>query len=223
MNLTGSFLDVLAVFSAGVLVSFTPCVYPVMPLTASCIAGANASGSRWRGLLLSLVYVLGMALTYCVLALAAALTGKIFGQFQNQPIVYGIISGLFFFFALVMFDAVSLPYLGFNIQAKQRPRNMTAVFLFGAASGLVVGPCTAAPLAALLMYIASRQNLLYGAFLMFVFAYGVGFSLILVGTFSGLLSALPKSGVWMLWMKRFCAMVILSAAVFFLLKAVGIL
>jgi len=222
MNLTGGPWDFMIVFASGVLLSFTPCVYPVMPLTAGCIAGANMNGSRWRGFFLSLIYVLGLALVYCLLAVAAALTGKIFGQFQNQPIVHGVIGGLLLFFALAMFDVVSLPHLGFQVKASSRPRNFFTVFLLGAVSGLVVGPCAAPVLGTLLVYIGSRQNLLYGIFLMFVFSYGIGFSLILVGTFSGLLSAIPKSGVWMVWVKRVCAAVILIVALIFLLKAMGV-
>jgi len=219
MNLTGGPLDFLIVFIGGILLSFTPCLYPVMPLTASCIAGANTSGSRWRGLVLSLIYVLGMALTYCALAVAAALTGKIFGQFQNQPAVYGVIGGLLLIFSLMMFDVISLPHWGLQVKPASRPRNFLTVFLFGAVSGLIVGPCTAPVLGTLLVYIGSGQNLFYGILLMFVFSYGIGFSLILVGTFSGLLSAIPKSGAWMVWIKRLCAVIILIMACLFILKA----
>lgn len=223
MQLTGSLLDLFIVFGAGVLVSFTPCVYPIMPLTATCIAGANVNRSKLRGLALSLIFVLGMSITYSVLAIIASLTGKIFGQFQNQPFVQGIIAGLLLFFGLVMFDVFSLPHFGLKIQAKVRPHNIWTVFLFGIVSGFVVGPCTAPALGALLMYIGSKQNLLYGILLIFLFSYGIGFSLILVGTFSGLLSSLPKSGVWMVWIKRVCGGVILIAAGYFLLLALGIL
>lgn len=224
MHLQGNLLDLLVVFIAGVLVSFTPCVYPVMPLTVSCIAGANVRGSRLRSFILSLIFVLGMALTYCTLAMVAALTGKIFGQFQNQPFMYGIIAGLLCIFSLVMFDVIKLPQLGFHVQVnKDRPRTMMSVFLLGAASGLVVGPCTAPVLGTLLIYISTKANLFYGTLLMFLFSYGVGFSLILVGTFSGMISTLPRSGVWMVRIKQVCGLIILGIAVVFFLKALGIL
>lgn len=222
MPLHGNLLDLFIVFGAGVMVSFTPCVYPVMPLTASCIAAANVNHSRLRGFVLSLVFVLGMAMMYSVLAVLASLTGKIFGHLQNQPLMYGVISGLLFFFALVMFDVFTLPYFGARIQSKVRPHNMGTVFLFGIVSGLVVGSCTAPALGALLAYIGTKQNLWYGILLMFSFSYGVGFSLILVGTFSGLLSSLPRSGSWMIWIKRICGGMILLAAGYFLLLALGV-
>ncbi len=222
MSLTGNFLDIFIVFGAGVLVSFTPCVYPVMPLTASCIAGANVNGSRLKGFVLSLIFVLGLALTYSVLAVIAALTGKIFGTFQTQPLMYAVISGLLVFFALVMFDVFSFSYFGAGIQAKARPHNIWTVLLFGAVSGLAVGPCTAPVLGTLLVYIGSKQNILYGIFLTFLFSYGVGSSLILIGTFSGFLSVLPKSGAWFIGIKRICGVIILIGAIGFFLLFLGV-
>ena len=223
MNLTGSLIDLIIVFGAGVIVSFTPCVYPVMPLTAAFIARANTSGTRRRAFLLSLLFVFGLAVTYSVLAVAAASAGKVFGQFQNQPWMYGLISVLLLFFALIILDVLILPYFGITIQAKIKPHNIWTVFLFGAASGLVVGPCTAPILGTILIYIGAQQSFYYGILLMFLFSYGVGFSLILVGTFSGFLSILPKSGQWMVRIKRLSGLIILSAAVWFFLKAVGII
>ncbi|HSV43703.1 MAG TPA: cytochrome c biogenesis protein CcdA [Candidatus Bathyarchaeia archaeon] len=221
MQLTGGPLDFVAVFIAGVLVSFTPCVYPVMPLTAGCIAAVNVGGSRLKGFLLSLIFVLGLAVTYCCLAVVAALTGGVFGQLQNQPIMYGLIAVVFFVFSLIMFDVIPLPLFHSGFQPKVRPRNAWAVFLFGVTSGLVVGPCTAPVLGTLLVYIGSQRNIVHGISLMFFFSYGVGFSLMLVGTFSGMLSLLPKSGRWMVWLKRGCAALILGAAGIFALKALG--
>jgi len=222
MNLTGSLWDLLIVFGAGVAVSFTPCVYPVMPLTASCIAGVNVDGSRLKGLVLSLIFVFGLSLTYCGLAVIAALTGGVFGQFQNQPVMQAVIALLLFIFALVMWEIIPMPNFGAGLQARVRPRNVITVLMFGAASGFIVGPCTAPVLGTLLLYIGARQNVLYGVFLMFLFSYGVGFSLILVGTFSGLLSALPKSGAWLVWIKRFCGAVIFLFALFYFLRWLGV-
>lgn len=222
MSLTGSFWDFFIVFGAGVLVSFTPCVYPVLPLTVSCISRANLGGTRTRGFFLSLVFVLGMALVYCAMGVAASLTGMAFGFIQNQPAVYAGAAAVFFLFGLVMLDVIALPAFGAGIQGRIQPRNFWTVFLFGAVSGLVVGPCTAPVLGTLLMYIASRQNMAHGIILMFIFAYGVGFSLILAGTFTGFLSALPRSGVWMRRIKQGCGAVILAVAGIFFLKAWGL-
>ncbi|MCK5260305.1 MAG: sulfite exporter TauE/SafE family protein [Candidatus Omnitrophica bacterium] len=219
MELQGNFLDYFIVFWAGVLVSFTPCVYPVMPLTASFIAGVNTKGTKWMGFIISLIYVFGLALTYCALAVLAALTGKMFGQIQNSPVIFIFIANVFIFFGLVMFDVIPLANFGVNVQNKIKIKNVWTVILFGMASGLAVGACTAPMLGALLMYAASKQNILHAASLMFVFSYGVGASLILVGTFSGILGNLPKSGVWLIRVKQFCGLVLIIAAEYFLIKA----
>ena len=143
MTLTGNFVDYFIVFWSGVLVSFTPCVYPVLPLTASFIAGINTKGSKLAGFALSLIYVLGLAITYCALAVFAALSGKMFGQIQNSPVLFLIVSAVLLFFALAMFDVVRLPEFGVNVQHKIKTRNFWTVILFGAASGgcvWTVGP-----------------------------------------------------------------------------------
>ncbi|MCK5012644.1 MAG: sulfite exporter TauE/SafE family protein [Candidatus Omnitrophica bacterium] len=219
MELQGNFLDYFIVFWAGVLVSFTPCVYPVMPLTASFIAGINTKGTKWMGFIISLIYVFGLALTYCALAVFAALTGKIFGQIQNNPVIFIGIANILIFFGLVMFDVIRLPNFGMNVSNKIKIKNIWTVVLFGMASGLAVGACTAPMLGVLLMYVASKQNILHGVSLIFVFSYGVGASLILVGTFSGILGNLPKSGAWLIRVKQFCGLVLMIAAEYFLIKA----
>jgi len=219
MELQGNFFDYFIVFWAGVLVSFTPCVYPVMPLTASFIAGINTKGTKLMGFVISLIYVFGLALTYCALAVFAALTGKMFGQVQNSPVIFIAVSNVLIFFSLVMFDVISIPNFGLNIHNKIKTKNIWTVILFGMASGLVVGACTAPILGTLLLYISSKQNILHGVSLMFVFSYGVGASLILVGTFSGILGNLPKSGAWLKRVKQFCGLVLIVAAEYFLIQA----
>ncbi len=216
-------LNYVFAFLSGVLVSFSPCVYPVLPLTASFIAGANTKGTKLKGFILSLIYVLGVAVTYSVLGIVAALSGKVFGQFQNSALVYLIVGNILFFFALVMFDVIALPTFGGNLQGKVKPTNLFTVFLFGAVSGLVIGPCTAPVLGTLLVYVGTKQNLFYGATLLFVFSYGVGASLILVGTFSGILSSLPKSGPWLIRVKQLCGAVLLLIAEYFFIKAGGLM
>jgi len=223
MELQGNFFDYFIVFWAGVLVSVTPCVYPVMPLTASFIAGINTRGSKLIGFIISLIYVFGLALTYCGLAVFAALSGKMFGQIQNSPTIFFIVSSVLVFFGLVMFNVIRLPNIGFNVQHKIKAKNIWTVILFGAASGLVIGACTAPILGTLLIYIASKQNILHGISLMFVFSYGVGASLIVVGTFSGILANLPKSGAWLVRVKQFCGLVLLLAAGYYLLHAIKML
>ncbi len=197
--------------------SLTPCVYPLVPVTAAVIGGANVSGRRRDGFFLSLLYVLGMALAYALLALVAAMTGRVFGLTQNSPWVLGTSAALFIFFACVLFDIIHLPFL--RLFPAIKPHNPWAVLAMGAASGLMVGPCTAPALGALLVYIASRQNVVYGAGLLFVFACGLGFSLILAGTLGGAFTARLRSGIWMAWIKKGAGVVLLAFAGYYLLRA----
>jgi len=222
MTLSGNFFDYFIVFWAGILVSFTPCVYPVMPLTASFIAGVNTQGTKFMGFIISLIYVFGLAITYCTIGIFAALTGKIFGQVQNNPVIFILVANVLVFFALVMFDVIQLPNFGVSVQHKIKTKNIWTVVLFGMASGLVIGSCTAPILGTLLVYVASKQNIFHAVSLLFIFSYGVGASLILVGTFSGILGNLPKSGVWLLRIKQFCGLILLIAAEYFLVKAGGL-
>ncbi len=220
MELTGNISDFFLVFGWGLAVSLSPCIYPVLPLTAAFIADANINGSKLRGFLISLVYVLGMAIAYSVLAVLASLFGKAFGQLQNSTVAYFIIAAFLGFFSLVMFEVINMPFLGLSIKRGEKPTHILGVFYAGIVSGLVVGPCTGPGLGAILPLIFSKQNILYGVSLMFVFSYGVGFSLILVGTFSGIIPNLPKSGKWLITIKNVCAIILMMAAVYYLFKAV---
>lgn len=219
MNLSGNIFDYVIVFWGGVLVSFSPCIYPVLPITASILAGLNAKGTKSRGFVISLVYVLGVAITYCALGVFAALTGKIFGQVQSNPILFLITGNVLILFSLALFDVIPMPGLGIDVQHKIKIRNLWMVLLLGMAAGLVIGPCMAPVLGTLLLYVGSRQNVFYGISLLFVFSYGVGASLILIGTFSSMLSSLPKSGAWLVWIKRICGIILLAIGEYFLIKA----
>lgn len=215
MNLSGNIFDYFIVFGWGILVSFTPCLYPVMPLTASYIGGINTQGSKLYGFILSLLYVLGIAITYSILGVVAALSGQMFGMIQNSPYVFLCASIFLLLFSLVMFGVIPLPTFGGNLKQKIKIKNVWSVILFGMVSGLVVGSCLSPVLASLLVYIGSKQNIAYGVSLLFVFSYGMGASLILVGTFSGLLARLPKSGFWMVIIQRFCGLILLAAAIYY--------
>ena len=218
-------LSYLAVYLGGVLVSFTPCVYPLVPVTIAFI-GARGSGSRGRAFILSLIYVLGMAVTYTVLGALAALSGKLFGQIQSNPWTYFLIGNLCILMGLSMLDVFSLrirtPSFVTRVQTRKRTAGMAGSFLVGAASGLVMGPCTAPALAVVLGYAATRQNVAFASSLMFVFALGMGTLLILIGTFAGLLAGIPKSGSWMVRISHSFGWILLGTGEYFLINA-GIL
>ena len=220
---TNPALAFVAVFIAGVFVSFTPCVYPVIPLTLGFI-GARSAGSRWKGFLLSLVYVLGMALMYAVLGAFASLSGKLFGQIGSHPATYFIVANVCLFLGLSMLDVFQIPQISFgaSLQTKKE-KGFLGVFVVGLISGLIVGPCTAPVLAAVLVYVASRHNLVYGFSLLFVFGYGVGFLMIILGTFTGLLASIPRSGLWLERVKKIFGWILIFAAEYLFIKMGGFL
>jgi cytochrome c-type biogenesis protein len=221
--LQGSFsLSYLAVYLGGVLVSFTPCMYPLLPITVAFI-GARSGRTKGRGFILSLIYVLGMAVTYTLLGAIAALSGKLFGQIQSNPWTSFFIGNLCILMGLSMMDAFTIPIRMPAFIMRAQPRTKTngiaGSFLVGAASGLVMGPCTAPALAVVLGYAATRQNVVFAASLMFFFAVGMGTLLILVGTFAGLLAGIPKSGKWMVRVGRICGWILLGTGEYFLISA----
>jgi thiol:disulfide interchange protein DsbD len=213
-------LAFLAAYIGGVLISFTPCTYPLIPVTVGFI-GAQGSSSKLRGFLLSLVYVCGLALTYSLLGALAALSGKLFGQMQTTTWTYFIMANLCLFMGLAMLDVftISLPIPQKLAKFSGNKKGFFSSFLIGAISGVVMGPCTAPVLAVLLGYVAMQTNLLLGLSLLFIFAFGMGTLLIILGTFAGLISSLPQSGKWMIKIKFVFGLILIGAAEYFLYTA----
>lgn len=217
---TRSVLAYAAVFIGGLLVSFTPCVYPAIPITVGYI-GSRSLGSRTRSLVLSIAYVAGMAITYAALGAAAALTGRVFGQVAASPVSHLIVGNLCILLALSLFDLIRIPLPLFPAKREtdEWSGGVAGALGVGMAAGLVVGPCTAPVMGALLLYVGTRQNILLGASLLFVFALGMGALLVLLGTFSGLLAGLPRSGRWLLLVKKGFGVLMLLAGEYFLVEA----
>lgn len=221
--LQGSFvLAYLVVYLGGVLISFTPCVYPVAPITVSYI-GAHGSGSKLRGFVLSLIYTSGMALTYMCLGGFAALSGRLFGQIQTSPWTFFIIANICILMGLSMLGAFILPLRmpGFltKLQPEKKREGILGSFLVGVVSGFIIGPCTAPVLAVLLSLVAAKQNIVFGMSLLFVFAFGMGTLLIILGTFAGLIANIPKSGMWMTRINKVFGWILLGMGEYFLIKA----
>ena len=219
--LHGSFiLAYLATYMGGVFVSFTPCMYPVIPITLAFI-GAHGSGSKVKGFVLSIVYVLGMSLTYTALGAVAALTGKLFGQIQTNPWTYFIVANICILMGLSMLEVFMLPVRvpGFLTKVQSRRKGLLGSFFIGAVSGLVIGPCTAPVFAVLLSYVATSQDTIFGMSLFFIFALGMGTFLIILGTFAGLLASIPKSGMWMTRINHMSGWILLAIGEYFLIMA----
>ncbi|MEW6008805.1 MAG: cytochrome c biogenesis protein CcdA [Candidatus Omnitrophota bacterium] len=212
-------LSILAVFSAGVLVSFAPCVYPLIPVTLSYI-GVKGSISRLRGFFLSLLYASGLSVTFSILGTFAALSGKVFGAFTQSAYFYFLIGNIYILLGLSLFDLFNFPSLRIPLFANLKiGKGGLGIFFLGMASGLVIGPCTTPVLGAILSLIAKERNVFLGIILLSSFAFGTSSLLILAGTFSSFLYRLPKAGVWNNIIKKISAIILIAAGEYLLLKA----
>lgn len=214
----GSPLAYAIAFLGGLLASFTPCTYPVLPLTVGYI-GSRAIGSRRRAFLLSGAYAIGMASTYAALGMAAALTGKVFGEATASPVAYLLLGNVCILLALSLFDVFHFPTPSYLSSRAGVGGGAVGAFFVGMGSGVVVGPCTAPVLGGLLLYAGTGARPFFGASLLFVFALGMGLPVVALGTFSGLLAGLPKSGPWLVKVQRAFGFLLLLAGEYLLLEA----
>lgn len=204
-------------FVLGLGLSFTPCVLPMVPILSFIIVGEGAAIKRSRGFFLSLSYVLGMALVYTALGVSAGLLGEGLAAALQNPWVLSSFAGLMVLLSLSMFNVYQLQVPA-AIQTKlsmfsegQRNGKMAGVFLMGAISALIVGPCVAAPLAGALVYISQTRDVVVGGSALFAMAMGMGVPLLLVGMSAG--SLLPRAGLWMEQIKRFFGVLMLAMAI----------
>lgn len=216
-----SFTAFLAAYLGGVLVGFTPCVYPVIPILVAYVGG-KAGNSRTTGFIMSGTYVLGMAIVYTLLGGFAALSGMVFGQIQANPWVHFIAANICILFGMSMLDVFHLPLSLQGVLDKVRPARASGLagcFFLGATSGFLVGPCTTPILAVLLMLVAGGGNVPLGMGLLFVFALGMGTLLMIVGTFAGLAAALPRSGNWLNLIQKAGGIILIGIGEYLLIVA----
>ncbi len=221
-----SLLAYPAAFVAGMLISFTPCVYPVIPIQLGFIGGqtakdANNSRISTRGFTLSILFVTGMAIVYASLGAFASLTGTLFGIWAASSWTYIVLANVILLFSLSMLDVFQLPtpQLLSKWNPERKGKGYVSALLIGAASGLVVGPCTAPALGAALAYVATNGNVLFGTSVLFVFALGMGALMVALGTFSGALAAMPRSGEWMVRVKKAFGVIMIIMSEYLLLQA----
>ena len=218
MEVLGSAWDYVFAFFGGVTLSFSPCVYPLLPVTAGFI-GIRAGGSKLQGLFLSFLYVTGLAATYASLGLVATMTGRMFGTISSHPATFMVVGAAFILFGLSMFNVFAIYFPSIARLSKIKRKGLWSVVVLGLVSGLVASPCVAPALGAILMYLATTKNIVYGTTLLVAFAYGMGLTLILVGTFSTAMLHLPKSGKWMMYAERIAAGVLICVGVYFIYSA----
>lgn len=213
---------VLLCLLLGLLLSFTPCVLPMVPILLAIVAGdagkARSAGarSRWRGLSLAASYVLGMSLVYTALGVAAGLIGASLAVWLQTPWVLALFALLLALLALAMFDVYTLQapsgmQSALNDRVSRIPGGRYGgALLMGMVSALIVGPCVAAPLAGVLLFISQTGNLVLGGLALFALAWGEGLLLLLVGASSGAL--LPRAGAWMEGVKHLFGWLLLATA-----------
>lgn len=214
---SGSFLAFFLVFLAGILISFTPCVYPMIPIIIGFVGG-GAGGSRAKGFVLSLFFVLGLAIVYAILGVIAGATGALFGAFMSNPIVLWFIVAIFIALGASMLGAFDITVPA-ALQGKMMSGDRSGVIgamLIGGVTGIVAAPCAGPPLLVLLSWIGNTGNLVLGFFLMATFALGIGLLFIIIGTFAGAMTALPQAGPWMDKIKKGLGIIIFAVALYYL-------
>ena len=214
----GSFwLIVSFFFGAGLLLSLTPCVFPMIPILSGIIVGRGHKITHMHAFMLSLAYVLGMALTYAAAGVAAGYSGNLISNAMQTPWVLGSFAAVFVLLSLSMFGfyefqlPTALQSKLSNTSNRLHGGHLSGVFLMGALSAIIMGPCVAAPLAGALLYIGQTHDAVLGGVALFVMALGMGMPLLLIGTSAGVW--LPKAGAWMEAVKQFFGVMLLALAI----------
>lgn len=218
MFASGNFWLILTgFFGIGLLLAFTPCVFPMFPILSGIIANRSQHLTKGRGFVLALAYVLGMSITYAIAGIAAGLSGAMLSAALQNAWVLGTFALVFVMLAFSMFGFYELQLPSF-LQSKLseeaghlRGGHLSGVFGMGALSALIVSPCVAAPLAGALLYIGQTRDVVLGGAALFMMALGMGVPLLLLGASAGAL--LPKSGPWMESIKQFFGVLLLAVAI----------
>ncbi len=214
----GNFWLILSFFfGAGLLLALTPCVFPMIPILSGIIVGRGHKITRMHAFLLSLAYVLGMSITYAAAGVAAGLSGDLISSALQTPWVLGSFAAVFVLLSFSMFGfyELQLPTAWQSKLSDTSNRlhggHLSSVFVMGALSAVIMGPCVAAPLAGALLYIGQTHDAVLGGAALFVLALGMGAPLLLIGTSAGVL--LPRAGAWMDGVKRFFGVLLLGLAI----------
>ncbi|MFH1700370.1 MAG: cytochrome c biogenesis protein CcdA [Candidatus Zixiibacteriota bacterium] len=213
----GYFMALGLAFLAGLLLSFSPCTYPMIPITVSIFAGQDRG--VFRGFIMSLFYVGSMAVMYGIMGLVVSLVGGVFGAWLANPVVVIAIAVVFVIFSLSMFGLYDLNIPSSIRQKLGTSQNKGGIFgpiILGIIAALVVSPCVGPFVAGILIYIATFGSPIFGFLTLFVFAIGLGTLYIIIGTFSSSISKLPGAGEWMDQIKKFFGFILLLMALYFL-------
>lgn len=228
------FIAVGVAYLGGVASSFTPCIYPMIPITVSMVGGVSVQKNRWRAVVIrTLVYIGGMALVYSFLGVIAGASGKIFGAATNTSGWYIALGVIITGAALWMMDVIEFDpqvwvsrLIAFVRRSPKPPQHPTlaettlgAAFVLGVSSGFIAAPCTTPVLAAILAYVAKTQSVELGFFLMVAFSLGLGTLLMVIALFTNAIESLPRSGAWMKKVKHLSGIILLVFAQYLIYRA----
>lgn len=212
-------LGLLFVFLAGIFTSFTPCIFPMIPITLAVLGNHANERSRLQNFLTSCAYVLGIATTYSILGIIAAESGSVFGASLGNPIVLSVVCVIFLAMSLSMYGLFEFQVPAFirnKLGNSKQQKGFVGAYLTGLFAGIVASPCVGPVLVAILTYVASTQNRFIGFFYLFFYALGLGLIFIVLGLSNQLSKFLPRSGGWMNSMKFVLGTLMLGAFYYYL-------
>lgn len=217
MSEKGLLLGLLIIFLGGLALNLTPCVYPLIPITISYF-GAQVSGSKIQSIFMGVFYALGMSVTYSALGLIAALTGSIFGQALQNPIIIIIIALVFIALALSMFGLyeIRIPQK-LALAGNKNRTGFFGSFIMGLLVGFIAAPCIGPFVLSLLVHVGQVGKPLYGLLLFAVLSFGLGLPYIILAAFSSSLNKLPRSGEWMIGVKVIFGLILIGMALYTIL------
>ena len=212
----GLWVGLVAVFLGGLVLNFTPCVYPMIPVTIAFFTG-QATGALGRASLLAFLYVIGMSLSYALLGVVAASTGALLGSWLQLPAVLIGIALFIVVLSLSMFGLYDLrPPQAITRRLGQASAGLWGAFLMGLVVGLVAAPCIGPFVLGLLLLISALGNPAAGFLLFFVMGLGMGLPYVLLGMWAHRIGQLPKAGPWLIWSKKVLGVVLLGLALYFI-------
>ena len=212
----GTFAAFLAIFLVGLALNLTPCVYPMMSVTVS-LFGSQTETNTARVFLKALIYVIGIATMYTVLGVSAALSGGLFGSWLQSPWVLGGIGALLIGLALSSFGLyqIQMPYWLTSRLGGTTGTGLISLYISGLVVGVFAAPCIGPPVIALLTLVSSKADPVFGFWVFFTLSLGLGFPYLILGTFSGMIKKIPRSGAWLVWVERMFGVILTAAGWFY--------
>ncbi|MEX0780765.1 MAG: cytochrome c biogenesis protein CcdA [Balneolales bacterium] len=213
----GGLLAFITIFFIGLALNLTPCVYPMLSVTVS-IFGSQTETRGGVVFSKALLYVLGIATMYSGLGVAAALSGGLFGAWLQSPMVLAAIGILFLGLALSMFGLYELqmPYWVTKRLSGGNSTGFFGTYISGLVVGIFAAPCIGPPIIALLAFVGTQGDPVFGFWAFFILSLGLGLPYLILGTFTGLIQKMPKSGLWMVWVKKVFGVILIGLAMFYI-------